>query len=93
MDDMLTEIGNMTDAEVQDKVLKLTATLEPIITVVMGIFILTLALSIFCLFGICTRHCQKAKLYQKVTVTICYTELTLPLIMFSNIKWYRFCIM
>ena len=47
MDDMLTEIGNMTDAEVQDKVLKLTATLEPIITVVMGIFILTLALSIF----------------------------------------------
>ena len=47
MDDMLTEIGNMTDAEVQDKVLKLTATLEPIITVVMGVFILTLALSIF----------------------------------------------
>ena len=37
---------DMTDAEVQDKVLKLTATLEPIITVV-GVFILTLALSIF----------------------------------------------
>ena len=47
MDDMLKEIGDMTDAEVQDKVLKLTATLEPIITVVMGVFILTLALSIF----------------------------------------------
>ena len=47
MDDMLKEIGDMTDAEVQDRVLKLTATLEPIITVVMGVFILTLALSIF----------------------------------------------
>ncbi len=47
MDDMLKEIGDMTDAEVQDKVLKLTATLEPIITVIMGVFILTLALSIF----------------------------------------------
>ena len=47
MDDMLKEIGDMTDAEVQDKVLKLTATLETIITVVMGVFILTLALSIF----------------------------------------------
>lgn len=47
MDDMLKEIGDMTDAEVQDNVLKLTATLEPIITVVMGVFILTLALSIF----------------------------------------------
>ena len=47
MDDMLKEIGDMTDAEVQDTVLKLTATLEPIITFVMGVFILTLALSIF----------------------------------------------
>ena len=47
MDDMLKEIGDMTDAEVQDKVLKLTATLEPIITIVMGVFILTLALAIF----------------------------------------------
>ncbi len=47
MDDMLSEIGDMTDAEVQDRVLKLTATLEPMITVVMGVFILTLALAIF----------------------------------------------
>ncbi len=47
MDDMLKEIGNMTDAEVQDRVLKLTATLEPVITVIMGVFILTLALAIF----------------------------------------------
>lgn len=47
MDDMLKEIGDMTDAEVQDRVLKLTATLEPLITVVMGIMILTLALAIF----------------------------------------------
>ena len=47
MDDMLSEIGDMTDAEVQDRVLKLTATLEPIITVVMGVMILTLALAIF----------------------------------------------
>ena len=47
MDDMLTEIGNMTDAEVQDRVLKLTASLEPIITVVMGVMILILALAIF----------------------------------------------
>ena len=47
MDDMLTEIGDMTDAEVQDRVLKLTASLEPLITVFMGIMILTLALAIF----------------------------------------------
>jgi len=47
MDDMLSEIGDMTDAEVQDRVLKLTATLEPIITVVMGVMILILALAIF----------------------------------------------
>ena len=47
MDDMLSEIGAMTDAEVQDRVLKLTATLEPVITVVMGVFILVLALAIF----------------------------------------------
>tara|TARA_Y100000814_G_scaffold56717_1_gene35208 strand:- start:444 stop:1013 length:570 start_codon:yes stop_codon:yes gene_type:complete len=47
MDDMLGEIGAMTDAEVQDKVLKLTATLEPVITVVMGVMILILALAIF----------------------------------------------
>ena len=47
MDDMLTEIGDMTDAEVQDRVLKLTASLEPIITVVMGVMILILALAIF----------------------------------------------
>ena len=47
MDDMLGEIGDMTDAEVQDRVLKLTATIEPIITVVMGVSILILALAIF----------------------------------------------
>ena len=47
MDDMLGEIGDMTDAEVQDRVLKLTATIEPMITVVMGLFILILALAIF----------------------------------------------
>ena len=47
MDDMLSEIGDMTDAEVQDRVLKLTATLEPLITVVMGVMILILALAIF----------------------------------------------
>ena len=47
MDDMLSEIGTMTDAEVQDRVLKLTATLEPVITVVMGVMILSLALAIF----------------------------------------------
>jgi len=47
MDDMLSEIGEMTDAEVQDRVLKLTATLEPVITVVMGVMILVLALAIF----------------------------------------------
>ena len=47
IDDMLKEIGDMTDAEVQDRVLKLTASLEPFITVIMGIMILTLALSIF----------------------------------------------
>ncbi len=47
MDDMLNEIGNMTDAEVQDRVLKLTATLEPVITVIMGVMILVLALAIF----------------------------------------------
>ena len=44
---MLSEIGDMTDAEVQDRVLKLTATLEPLITVVMGVMILILALAIF----------------------------------------------
>jgi type IV pilus assembly protein PilC len=47
MDDMLSEIGDMTDAEVQDRVLKLTASLEPLITVFMGVMILMLALSIF----------------------------------------------
>ena len=47
IDDMLSEIGEMTDAEVQDRVLKLTATLEPVITVIMGVMILVLALAIF----------------------------------------------
>ncbi len=47
LDDMLVEIGEMTDAEIKDHVLKLTATIEPLITVFMGVMILTLALSIF----------------------------------------------
>ncbi len=47
MDDMLKEIGDMIDEETKDHVLRLTATLEPLITVVMGVFILILALAIF----------------------------------------------
>jgi len=47
LDDMLKEIGEMTDEETKDHVLRLTATLEPLITVFMGIMILTLALAIF----------------------------------------------
>ena len=47
LDDMLVEIGDMTDAEIKDHVLKLTATIEPLISVFMGVMILTLALSIF----------------------------------------------
>ena len=45
--EMLSEIGEMMDGEVKDHVLKLTATLEPLISVFMGCMILTLALSIF----------------------------------------------
>ena len=37
----------MTDEETKDHVLRLTATLEPLITVFMGIMILTLSLAIF----------------------------------------------
>ena len=47
LDDMLVEIAEMTDAEIKDHVLKLTATIEPLISVFMGLMILTLALSIF----------------------------------------------
>jgi type II secretory pathway component PulF len=47
LDEMLVEIGDMTDAEIKDHVLKLTATIEPLISVFMGVMILTLALSIF----------------------------------------------
>ena len=47
LDDMLTEIAVMVDNETQTKVRTLTATLEPIITVIMGVMILILALSIF----------------------------------------------
>ncbi|MBT3180547.1 MAG: type II secretion system F family protein [Candidatus Marinimicrobia bacterium] len=47
MDDMLKEIATMTDIETEDLVKKLTATIEPVITVFMGIMILTLSLSIF----------------------------------------------
>ena len=37
----------MTDVETEDHVKRLTATIEPVITVFMGFMILTLALSIF----------------------------------------------
>ncbi len=47
LDDMLKEIGDMTDEETKDHVLRLTATLEPLIAVFMGIMILTLSLAIF----------------------------------------------
>ena len=47
MDDMLKEISAMTDVETEDLVKRLTATLEPVITVFMGVMILTLALAIF----------------------------------------------
>jgi len=47
MDDMLREIATMTDIETEDLVKKLTATIEPVITVFMGLMILTLSLSIF----------------------------------------------
>ena len=47
LDDMLKEIAIMTDIETEDLVKKLTATIEPVITVFMGIMILTLSLSIF----------------------------------------------
>ena len=47
MDEMLKEIAEMTDIETEDLVKKLTATIEPLITVFMGIMILTLSLSIF----------------------------------------------
>ena len=47
LDDMLKEIAIMTDVETEDHVERLTATIEPVITVFMGIMILTLSLSIF----------------------------------------------
>ena len=47
LDDMLKEIAIMTDVETEDHVKRLTATIEPVITVFMGIMILTLSLSIF----------------------------------------------
>ncbi|MBL7013699.1 MAG: type II secretion system F family protein [Candidatus Marinimicrobia bacterium] len=47
LDDMLKEIAVMTDVETEDHVKRLTATIEPVITVFMGFMILTLALSIF----------------------------------------------
>jgi|TARA_B110000495_G_scaffold35364_1_gene28168 type IV pilus assembly protein PilC len=47
LSDMLKEIGEMMDAEVKDHVLKLTATLEPLISIFMGFMVLGLALSIF----------------------------------------------
>ena len=47
LDDMWKEIAIMTDVETEDHVKRLTATIEPVITVFMGIMILTLSLSIF----------------------------------------------
>ncbi len=47
LDDTLKEIAIMTDVETEDHVKRLTATIEPVITVFMGIMILTLSLSIF----------------------------------------------
>ena len=61
MDEMLKEIAEMTDIETEDLVKKLTATIEPLITVFMGIMILTLSLSIFYPSGICMKHLQILK--------------------------------
>jgi len=47
IDDMMHEIAILYDNEVRNMVQRLTASIEPIITVTMGIFILTLALAIF----------------------------------------------
>ena len=47
IDDMMHEIAILYDNEVRNMVQRLTASVEPIITVTMGIFILTLALAIF----------------------------------------------
>ncbi len=47
MDDMMHEIAVLFDNETRNMVQRLTASVEPIITVTMGIFILSLALAIF----------------------------------------------
>jgi len=47
MDDMMHEIAILFDNETRNMVQRLTASVEPVITVTMGIFILSLALAIF----------------------------------------------
>tara|TARA_B100000686_G_scaffold89789_1_gene96483 strand:- start:1012 stop:2244 length:1233 start_codon:yes stop_codon:yes gene_type:complete len=47
IDDMMHEIAILFDNETRNKVQRLTASVEPVITVTMGIFILSLALAIF----------------------------------------------
>ena len=47
MDDMMHEIAILFDNETRNMVQRLTASVEPFITVTMGIFILSLALAIF----------------------------------------------
>ena len=47
IDDMMHEIATLYDNETRNMVQRLTASVEPIITVTMGIFILSLALAIF----------------------------------------------
>ncbi len=47
IDEMLEEIARLYDNETRNKVQRLTASVEPFITVTMGLFILSLALAIF----------------------------------------------
>ena len=53
MDDMMHEIAILFDNETRNMVQRLTASVEPFITVTMGVFILSLALAIFL-----TRGCS-----------------------------------
>ena len=47
IDEMLEEIARLYDSETRNRVQRLTASVEPLITVTMGLFILSLALAIF----------------------------------------------
>ena len=47
IDEMLEEIARLYDNETRNRVQRLTASVEPFITVTMGVFILSLALAIF----------------------------------------------